>query len=248
MIATLFMCVACDNIEEQTNLKYGEIAIDIQHDDEVFVTRALSEGLADYNISIFHDNIMQWTDTYHVFTSSNLFFPAISGYKLSAENCTLEHAETSNAGWGQIRVAGESTSFVISADYPNIVTIICAMQNSKVSVEYQDEFAAQFTDYSVQIYKESSIDRVLSYSSDATMEYPLGYFNIDGANCQINYVLKATLNGVENEYTGSVTIDSAKHYRLIFSLPTLNATRSQVNNLENNEMILLQEILIDPNS
>ena len=248
IIAAFFLFVSsCSNIDE-TDFKYGGLDINIGQGDDAFIGGAAVDDLANYRVSIFCNGIVQWSDTYRNFLNSDLYFPVSSGYVVLAENCNVLEAELANKGWGQVRVAGESTAFSISSEQSNQVSLVCTMQNAKISVEYQEDLISKLGECSVEIYKTSSVDRVLTYPSTANLDYPIAYFNIDENDSQIVYVLKANYKGLAKEFIGTISIGSAKHYCLTFALPTTPLSRTTNNDSSNDDMIHLINITVDPNS
>ena len=101
---------------------------------------------------------------------------------------------------------------------------------------------------SVELYKTCAVYRFLTYPSTANIEYTTAYFNIEGNDSQIVYVLKANYKGLAKEFIGTISIGSAKHYCLTFALPTTPLSRTTNNDSSNDDMIHLINITVDPNS
>lgn len=214
-ISCLFLLISCN--KEEAEYEYGLLSLKIDSEKEITVSAesrgaATDEELADYLITLKQgeDVILDKVTYSSKFTDSEAYLPLGEGYVLWAESCTTTDAEVANDSWGKARFYGISDEFNIISGKKEELSIICSMQNAKVSVNFEKSFMNSFTDYSVEVYENSNETRKLCFTSLASSLSPVAYFNIDD-DPELNYVIKGTLNGsgVKELASGSIKLKKA---------------------------------------
>lgn len=106
------------------------------------------EEAANYTVTLTqNNNILVGPKKYNLFTESEHHQKVGSYYKLSAESCTLDEAET---GYGVARYIGTSETFEIKKNENTEVTIPCTITNAGLCVVFDDSFTRLFTTYTVK--------------------------------------------------------------------------------------------------
>ena len=77
------------------------------------------------------------------------------GYRLQAENCTADDAETANDGWGQKHFRGLSASFAIEAGQTTSVKVACSVANAGVSIAFDPDFRKRYPKCVVKLDKRN---------------------------------------------------------------------------------------------
>ena len=149
------LLAACSSDEVSSNFGLGEFSFALAQDNlvEEVQTRAAREltaaEAADYSITLTDADGTLWTRQYSEITEADRTQPLGDGYLLSAEDCTVEEAETLNDGWGCKRIAGTSDFFSIVQDQTTPVTINCGMANAGLCVVFDKSFTDFFSEYAV---------------------------------------------------------------------------------------------------
>ena len=101
------------------------------------------EEAANYTVTLTqNNNILVGPKKYNLFTEGEHHQKVGSYYKLSAESCTLDEAET---GYGVARYIGTSEAFEIKKNENTEVTIPCSITNAGLCVIFDDSFTRLFT-------------------------------------------------------------------------------------------------------
>lgn len=121
-VLCFFSFSACTSEEEPVlTEELGEIWLSVVDTSKVeVVTRALSGfDVKDFNVSLSRGETMVFSSRkYGDIAGSPITCSAGSGYLLTAESCTESEAERTNSGWGQARLA-KDTSFTVKPVEPN---------------------------------------------------------------------------------------------------------------------------------
>lgn len=208
-----FILNACTT--EEAYRDYGNIHLKLDESKDIITSSgaASMSDLINYNIAIHYQNTNLWNGKYQLFQSTEFSYPVGDGYSIYAESCTLTEAQDANDGWGKLRTSGKSDLFTIVSNQTTDVTLVCSVQNAKLSVSYDPSFTAAFTEYSVLVYKTSDENRKITFQSDATFDTLAAYFNID-AHEEVRYEVVGKYNGISQKYIGILPISKAKWYRL----------------------------------
>lgn len=214
------MLAACAN--EETIIESGQIALSLNASTDVEVsaaTRAVTnltdEEAANYNIQVFQGDVKRLEPVkYDAFKTTKMVYPIGSDYTVTAESCTEEEARTANQNWGQVRYAGVSEPFAIRTNETTATTVTCRMANAKVSIMYDETFKEVFTEYSVSVHALGDEGRKCSFTSSATFESPVAYFNVTGATPKIVCEVSANFNGNNKTSTLEIDMAAAKWYKV----------------------------------
>ena len=187
---TAGLLLACSSDAESPESKQGCFTFGLTSEGlvEEVQTRAthqLSDAeAADYNITLTDADGLVWSRPYADITLADRTQPLGGGYVLSAEDCTLEEAESLNEGWGCRRIAGASDSFSIVEGQTTPVTITCGMANAGLCVIFDKSFTDYFLEYAVT----TDDWRVLKFNASNGAEFDnqnhltrgtIAYYNVD---------------------------------------------------------------------
>jgi hypothetical protein len=151
-------------------------------------TRALhelsAEEAADYSITLTDAEGTVWKRKYADISLADRTQPLGDGYMLSAENCTLEEAESFNDGWGCHRIAGISDAFSIVDGQTTPVTIRCGMVNAGLCVIFDKSFTDYFSEYAVttddwRVLKFNAANGAEFDSQNHLTRGTIAYYNVD---------------------------------------------------------------------
>ena len=212
---TLF--IACTNDGLKDDKGYGRVALSVDAYDNISIkTRATPQELSNYLISVYQNDKLRMNPVkYSVLTGGSFIMEAGEGYVVNAESCTLDEAESTNTNWGQLRLAGASSTFAVAINETVPVAFTCFMQNARINVAYSPSFVETFTDYSVTVYKTAAPKRSLTFDGTANITTQSAFFNID-ANTELTYIVNAKYNGNDRTYNGKITLAPATWQRITF--------------------------------
>ena len=148
-------------------------------------------------------------------------FPAGYGYVIKAESCLEPEAESVNAGWGQRRFAGLSSSFAILPGETTKVGVGCTVANAGVEVVFDETMVHHFTtSYSVTI-TEGERTIVFDEQTGGKREEEVvtsgnvAYYNVDDSGTRtLTYTIEAYGVGKRLVKTATMTLTKAKISRL----------------------------------
>lgn len=124
-------------------------------------------------------------------------------YDISAESCTPEDAED---GDGCVRYAGTRESLDVYSDKPRHAKIVCAIANAAVRVVFDESFMEVFDDGSVMISDGvRAFEISIAQSAERTV-----WYNVEGGTKSLGYTVKGTIDGVNKEYGGTLTLSAAQ--------------------------------------
>lgn len=210
------------NSENEPEAGYGELQLTLDSEEEIISVQSKAQPseqqLASYLLTVTQGGeVVMNQERYSTkVVNGKMGMKAGEGYVLTAESCTETDAETAEEGWGKARFSGSSEPFDIELRKLTSVSVLCTMQNAKVTVSYDRSFSSTFTDYNVEVYETSAPGRTLSFSPMSNILTACAYFNID-ADPQLTYVIKGRINGGEKKtlYQGTVELASAKWCKLV---------------------------------
>lgn len=215
-LALLFLLVGCGKEipdgggDGNVNLKVGiDYGIEIVSKS----SSSFAEISDDYAIEILDKESIVITKGSYSNYKEPFQLPAYEDYLITAESLSEESMLTQNDGRGSLRFSGSSQFDVRMGDKTDI-SFNCTVANSRVSVDYTDDFKTMFKDATVTISEKSSPQRAIVYDYNSTSEGNWGYFNID-ADPEVSITVNATLNGGNTrEYTETLVIKKATWHKL----------------------------------
>lgn len=214
--------VSCTSEEELAPAEeQGEIWLSVVDTSKVeIVTRALSGfDVKDFNVSLSRGETVVFSSRkYGDIAGSPITCSAGSGYLLTAESCTESEAERTNSGWGQARLA-KDTSFTVKPVEPTEVTLKCVLANSSVNVEFSDFIKKNLSDYAITLYAADASSRSFTFNKN-NYSYKTAYFNVGAAGRALQYTISLTLPGEKEPHTYSnvLTLEPSHSYHLTVKL------------------------------
>ncbi len=153
------LAVACNQVNIDPELQYGEISVSLGEPDVEVVTRAgallpTDADAANYTVRILNESGQLSKDfegndcigTYNNFSTRKL---PLGKYYVTAENCSEDDAE---AGSGKKRIAGKSPVVELSASaLSKTAAVNCEVTNALVSVKFDDSVKGRFTELKVRL-------------------------------------------------------------------------------------------------
>lgn len=215
MMAAAVMA-ACSGDVEMTGVQQGRFTLGLSTDGmnvevETRVAHELTASeAADYNVTLVQGGDTMWTKRFAEITEPDRTQPLAEGYVVSAENCTKEDAEASNAGWGQRRFAGESEPFDIVSGITTPVVVNCSMQNAGLGVVFDESFTSFFSEYAVT----TDDSRALKFN--ATNDGIIAYYNTDETGVRTVDVIISASAGWDGtaRLQRTLTLEKGKTMRL----------------------------------
>lgn len=209
-VLCFFSFSACTS-EEETVLteEQGEIWLSVVDTSKIeIVTRALSG----FDVKDFSSR------KYGDIAGAPITCSAGSGYLLTAESCTESEAERTNSGWGQARLA-KDTSFTVKPVEPTEVTLKCVLANSSVNVEFSDFIKKNLSDYAITLYAVDVSSRSFTFNKN-NYSYKTAYFNVGAVGRALQYTINLTLPGEKEPHTYSnvLTLEPSHSYHLTVKL------------------------------
>ena len=206
-VLCFFSFSACTSEEEPVlTEELGEIWLSVVDTSKVeVVTRALSGfDVKDFNVSLSRGETM-------VFSSRK--YGDIAGSPI-----TCSEAERTNSGWGQARLA-KDTSFTVKPVEPTEVTLKCVLANSSVNVEFSDFIKKNLSDYAITLYAVDVSSRSFTFNKN-NYSYKTAYFNVGAVGRALQYTINLTLPGEKEPHTYSnvLTLEPSHSYHLTVKL------------------------------
>lgn len=129
-------------------------------------------------------------------------------FRLQAESCTAEQAET---GRGCLRYEGISQPFAVINDQTATASVICTVANVRVNVTYNDKMFMSFADFYLSVesvmspvYEENEDGSMVETKPEQSMRAldfttieKTGYFNIHPGDMNLKYSLYVKMDGAE---------------------------------------------------
>ncbi len=248
-MALSLMAVACNSVNVEPDLQYGEISVSLGEPEVEVVAKAPTALLptdadaARYTVRILDESGQLCKDaagndcegTYNNFTTRKL---PLGRYYVTAENCSEPAAED---GFGQKRIAGQSQIVELSTSaLSQTATVNCAVTNALVTVIFDSSVEGRFTELKVVLTGGSTAGRSLTVNkSDGNTE---AWFNPSTVNYTITGRFDA--GGVTKDdvsISGSMTLQARDSKALVVKVNLDNGLLSPSitidSSLENTEEI-----------
>lgn len=210
----LLSFAACTN-EENPSLseETGEIRFSVVDTTEVEITTkaTLKFDVNEFNVSLSRGNESIFSNRKYKDIAGSVMTCSVSpDYVLTAESCTEAEAESANQGWGQARATGKE-SFAVAANESKTVTVSCGLANSSVSVDFSDYITSMYTSYSIELHATDATSRTFTFDK-SNYTFKTAYFNVSESKRELAYTV--TLPSFEKPYTGTLTLEPSKSYKL----------------------------------
>lgn len=210
----LLSFAACTN-EENPSLseETGEIRFSVVDTTEVEITTkaTLKFDVNEFNVSLSRGNESIFSNRKYKDIAGSVMTCSVSpDYVLTAESCTEAEAESANQGWGQARATGKE-SFAVAANESKTVTVNCGLANSSVSVDFSDYITSMYTSYSIELHATDATSRTFTFDK-SNYTFKTAYFNVSESKRELAYTV--TLPSFEKPYTGTLTLEPSKSYKL----------------------------------
>ncbi len=187
----------------------GYLSVDLQRDDSI-QTRAVVDAAEDqaFSLKIYKgEELIKTVDDHRVLAETPLTLVADT-YKITATSGTLQ-----DAAWDEPFYTGETTVKVLP-DKVNNAELTCYIANVAVSVEFDDTFTRNVTDYSVSV---DNGEATLTFSPTDGTVAKTAYFKATG---KLNWTLTFT-NADGKTFTSTDSyenVEARQHYQLKFSV------------------------------
>lgn len=247
MTASLFIWHSCVNEEGLKVSEEGVGTLEIELNG-ISNTRATSKPLSDEEAGNFLITIYRGDEiaheTIYLKDLGKASFPAGNGYKVYAENCTAEDAESVNNGWGQRHYAGMSSAFSIHAGETTKVGVNCSVVNAGICVSFNEDIQRIFKTFNLTI---NDGERTIIF--DKEKQGSIAYFNVDETGGHaINYTIHAEGDGVGTiDKSGTKTLEKAKVSRINITYNTAGNIGLTIY-VDDEFIEKSEEIIIDPES
>ena len=210
----LLSFAACTN-EENPSLseETGEIRFSVVDTTEVEITTkaTFKFDVNEFNVSLSRGNKSIFSNRkYKDIAGSSIPCSVSPDYVLTAESCTEAEAESANQGWGQARATGKE-SFAVAANESKTVTVSCGLAYSSVSVDFSDYITSMYTSYSIELHATDAPSRTFTFDK-SNYTFKTAYFNVSESKRELAYTV--TLPSFEKPYTGTLTLEPSKSYKL----------------------------------
>ena len=197
--AVLLVLSACNKAVMEPQ-KMGAITLSLSSDREVVVsTKADEVDHSDFLVDIYGTTLVGQDyslETPYIYSEMPEQVTIPYGYYyVSAQNCTQEDAEK---GFGQIWYSGVSERVDVVSNTPAEVTVMCKMNNAKVTMTIDESFFEDFRDVTAEI----TATRTVSLTEEDAATPTDVYFNAPADGVLLTYVVYGTLKstGMELKY------------------------------------------------
>ena len=225
-VAFMLIFVSCEDTRQSQVLPDGMGLVDCTLNSEIEVKSAVtvSEEKSNYNVQFLGVN--GYADS-EVMRFGNVSWPMpwyFGIYKLYAESCTREQAETLR---GRLRHEGTSASFSVVNEVTARASVTCYVANVLVKVNFDDTMYERFDDYKLTVTTVSAPveDEEQTEEGDEEIEEfvpelyrtldftPIeltGYYNLQSEPIVLNYILYVKEQGAEEFLEAAVGSFSAE--------------------------------------
>ena len=199
--------------------EWGTIEVELDATTRATSTVISAEEAANYWVTIYKGQDINRATTR--LKELNTRLSAGYGYTIKAENCLELEAESANAGWGQRRFAGLSSSFAIKPGETTRVGVGCTVANAGVEVVFDETMLHHFTtSYRVTITEGERVivfDEVTGGKRINGVVAPgnTAYYNVDDSGSRtLTYTIEAYGVGKRLVKTATLPLTKAKVSRL----------------------------------
>lgn len=225
-VTTCFVsCLGMDDfMQNNTNqVEYGNLELSFGSN-----TRSTTTTISPEEAKSFLVTVTQGEGEYQkiirgpqILGSMNLRFPVGQDYRVSAESCTEEEAESSNNFWGQKRFVGASEPFGVNKGETTKVGVGMSVHNAAMCVIMHPSLYEYFTTSCTVTLSEGDRSLAWNYENagrvedDVTTDGKIAYFNTNESGIRtINYTIHAVSNDKIIDRSGAITLGRAKMSRL----------------------------------
>lgn len=211
--ALILMLVSCEGHEPSHALDgngKGKVMLSLGAD-LVIDVKSEAAPVADYADYNFRYVGVDGYATSEYYRYGNVSWPMdwyFGVFRLQAESCTAEEAET---GRGCLRYEGISQPFAVINDQLATASVTCTVANVRVNVNYNDKMFMSFADFYLSIesvispvYEEDEDGNMVEIKPEQSMRAldfttieKTGYFNIHSGNMNLKYRLYVRMEGAE---------------------------------------------------
>lgn len=224
MLLTAFLASSCLNTDDiwkdkEPAVEYGNVELSFNGTTRATTTTISPEEAKNFLITVTQgDRILRGPQT---LGTMSMKFPVGQGYKVFAESCNEQDAETSNDNWGQKRFTGSSAEFGINKGETTKASVGMKVANAAVCVIIDPSLANYFRKSCTLNITEG--ERELHWNYDnagkdvdgVITDGQIAYFNVDESGQRtIRYSITASAEGNITDKEGTLTLNRAKMSRL----------------------------------
>lgn len=211
--ALLLMLVSCEGLEPSHALAgkgKGKVMLSLSTDLSIDIKSEASpiSDFDDYRFRFVGVDGYATSDYYRYGDVPNPMDWYFGIFRLQAESCTAEQAET---GRGCLRYEGISQPFAVINDQTATASVICTVANVRVNVTYNDKMFMSFADFYLSVesvmspvYEENEDGDMVETQPEQSMRAldfttieKTGYFNIHPGDMNLKYSLYVKMDGAE---------------------------------------------------
>lgn len=224
MVLTVFLASSCLNTDDiwkdkEPAVEYGNVELSFNGTTRATTTTISPEEAKNFLITVTQgDRILRGPQT---LGTMSMKFPVGQGYKVFAESCNEQEAETGNDNWGQKRFTGSSAEFGINKGETTKASVGMKVANAAVCVIIDPSLANYFRKSCTLNITEG--ERELHWNYDnagkdvdgVITDGQIAYFNVDESGQRtIRYSITASAEGNITDKEGTLTLNRAKMSRL----------------------------------
>lgn len=224
MVLTAFLASSCLNTDDiwkdkEPAVEYGNVELSFNGTTRATTTTISPEEAKNFLITVTQgDRILRGPQT---LGTMSMKFPVGQGYKVFAESCNEQEAETSNDNWGQKRFTGSSAEFGINKGETTKASVGMKVANAAVCVVIDASLANYFKKSCTLNISEGERDLHWNYDNagkdvdGVITDGQIAYFNVDETGQRtIRYSITASAEGNITDKEGTITLNRAKMSRL----------------------------------
>lgn len=191
-VSTYLLMGCLNEIDPFTTMEgTGRIALQLSADGKMS-TRAenpLTDAQKEtYTVSIYRGNTeVVSSKVVSQLTEKDLTVSVGSGYRVTAESCSLEDAESKPTLFGQPRLVGTSEPFTVNKDQTTTANVHCTPANAGVKVVADETFNEVFSGYEITTTLNNR-ELIFTPQNASTT----GYYNVPADGATLSYSLTAT--------------------------------------------------------
>ena len=224
MVLTAFLASSCLNTDDiwkdkEPAVEYGNVELSFNGTTRATTTTISPEEAKNFLITVTQgDRILRGPQT---LGTMSMKFPVGQGYKVFAESCNEQEAETGNDNWGQKRFTGSSAEFGINKGETTKASVGMKVANAAVCVVIDPSLANYFRKSCTLNISEGERDLHWNYDNagkdvdGVITDGQIAYFNVDETGQRtIRYSITASAEGNITDKEGTITLNRAKMSRL----------------------------------
>ena len=224
MVLTAFLASSCLNTDDiwkdkEPAVEYGNVELSFNGTTRATTTTISPEEAKNFLITVTQgDRILRGPQT---LGTMSMKFPVGQGYKVFAESCNEQEAETGNDNWGQKRFTGSSAEFGINKGETTKASVGMKVANAAVCVVIDASLANYFRKSCTLNISEGERDLHWNYDNagkdvdGVITDGQIAYFNVDETGQRtIRYSITASAEGNITDKEGTIMLNRAKMSRL----------------------------------